>query len=589
MLANGSMALQAAPGAGFRAPGSQPTRLRVEHGTARETDAALVRLSQLEARARRDLGRLASRFAAIRGHDALGFRSVGDYARELLGISGRELQSFAFVASRLERLPRVAAAFARGEISWSQARLLCAVASRDDEASWLDRARGLTVRELVLEIRRSCAVTAPDVAAVLDDESDETEGEPRVRLSVACPARVTLLWRRAVELARRMLGSQASISEAAEAIVAEVSSGEPIEVPEEPGTFRSVSRGASGESGAEPASMAGAGRCGERAPLVPEDGCALGDEEIASLDAFGLHVEMRRLVAVPHRIDTEMGTRLRRLVDLALHRDLGFASFDVYARERLGLSPAKARALVALERRAREHPELGRAYRSGELSWVRSLSILPVLGDPYTPDWVARAKAITVRRLQDEVEWVLDMRDAEGRPMRPPAMNVRLDRPDLQTCARPGDEIADRQVTFHGPASVVALFRAGVARHARPNERAWRGLERMLLHAIAEWESRPRHRDPIFARDGWRCSVPGCTARRNLEDHHVRFRSRGGGNEPENRTAVCTVHHAHGIHRGVIRASGRAPDDLVWELGRRPGRAPLLRFHGERYLSVFDN
>jgi hypothetical protein len=78
--------------------------------------------------------------------------------------------------------------------------------------------------------------------------------------------------------------------------------------------------------------------------------------------------------------------------------------------------------------------------------------------------------------------------------------------------------------------------------------------------------------------------VPGCTSRRSLEDHHIVFRSRGGGNEQWNRVAACAWHHHHAIHAYVIRASGRAPDDVTWELGLRPGRAPLLRLYGERYL-----
>ncbi len=145
-------------------------------------------------------------------------------------------------------------------------------------------------------------------------------------------------------------------------------------------------------------------------------------------------------------------------------------------------------------------------------------------------------------------------------------------------------EVASRRVTFFGPASVVALFRAGVRSFTDRGEPPWKGLERLLLHAITEWESQPRHRDPIFFREGWRCGVPGCTSRRSLEDHHIEFRSRGGGNEQWNRVAACTWHHHQSIHRYVVRASGRAPDDVVWELGLRPGRAPLLRLHGERYL-----
>jgi hypothetical protein len=146
------------------------------------------------------------------------------------------------------------------------------------------------------------------------------------------------------------------------------------------------------------------------------------------------------------------------------------------------------------------------------------------------------------------------------------------------------DEIADREVTFCGPESVVALFRAALSGFGAPGEPCWKALERLLLHVIREWESQPQHRDPIFARDGWRCTVPGCGSRKNLHDHHRQFRSRGGTNDRSNRTSNCAWHHLRGIHAGLVRVSGKAPDDLVWELGLAPGRAALLLFRGDRYL-----
>ena len=88
----------------------------------------------------------------------------------------------------------------------------------------------------------------------------------------------------------------------------------------------------------------------------------------------------------------------------------------------------------------------------------------------------------------------------------------------------------------------------------------------------------------MFERDRWRCAVPACSARRALHDHHVVFRSQGGDNARDNRVTVCAAHHLHGIHEGHIRVRGRAPDAIVWELGVRPGRPPLLRLQGDRYL-----
>ncbi|HZY02288.1 MAG TPA: hypothetical protein VFF02_02225, partial [Anaeromyxobacteraceae bacterium] len=46
--------------------------------------------------------------------------------------------------------------------------------------------------------------------------------------------------------------------------------------------------------------------------------------------------------------------------------------------------------------------------------------------------------------------------------------------------------------------------------------------------------------------------------------------SQGGTDDPWNIVGVCVAHHLHCIHRGWVRLSGRAPDQLVWELGVEP-------------------
>lgn len=111
------------------------------------------------------------------------------------------------------------------------------------------------------------------------------------------------------------------------------------------------------------------------------------------------------------------------------------------------------------------------------------------------------------------------------------------------------------EIAFTGPASVVALFRDALD-------------------------------DPIFARDGWRCTVTGCTGRRSLHDHHVLWRSHGGGNAQDNRTAVCPGHHLHGIHRHTIRAWGEAPHAIHRELGIRPNGTPLSSYVGDRLCAT---
>jgi hypothetical protein len=264
---------------------------------------------------------------------------------------------------------------------------------------------------------------------------------------------------------------------------------------------------------------------------------------------------------------------------------MGFRSASRYLRERLGLSERKARALVAVERRTWSAPAFGEAYRSGQLSWGRARTLLPGVTEHTAAAWASRAQAVSVRRLADEVEWAL-ADGLPGAPVMPPPLGLRLDMLQRQTCARSEWEPTSSDLAFRAPADVVALFRSAIIAHAAPAEPLWRGLEHLLEHVIGEWEAQPRHRDPVFARDGWRCTVPACSSRRNLHDHHVLFRSRGGGNARTNRITVCAAHHLHGIHTSAIRAWGEAPDGLTWELGVRAGCPPLLRFAaGEVYLS----
>jgi hypothetical protein len=107
----------------------------------------------------------------------------------------------------------------------------------------------------------------------------------------------------------------------------------------------------------------------------------------------------------------------------------------------------------------------------------------------------------------------------------------------------------------------------------------------MFDHACESWAGgwRPGIRvipreHQVFERDGWRCTVPGCTSYRNLHDHHIVFRSAGGSDELANRTTLCAWHHLRGVHAARVRCTGRAPGGLIFELGLRAGREPLLRY-----------
>jgi hypothetical protein len=119
-------------------------------------------------------------------------------------------------------------------------------------------------------------------------------------------------------------------------------------------------------------------------------------------------------------------------------------------------------------------------------------------------------------------------------------------------------------------------------------------FEVMIDHANATWDvderwfkRQLRAKWAVFERDDWRCTVPGCSARRNLHAHHIVFRSAGGSDAIENQTTLCAFHHQRGVHGGTVRITGHAPDGLAFELGTRTGRPPLARYRsGDQILPI---
>lgn len=114
---------------------------------------------------------------------------------------------------------------------------------------------------------------------------------------------------------------------------------------------------------------------------------------------------------------------------------------------------------------------------------------------------------------------------------------------------------------------------------------SWVGLLDLLEDFAATWDdpdSNPRRPgDEIYIRDGWRCMAPGCTSRRNLESHHLRYRSRGGGDEAPNLICLCRFHHQRGEHGDLASCRGRAPTDVEWRLGRA---SSAVWFRNERRI-----
>jgi hypothetical protein len=442
------------------------------------------------------------------------------------------VRSLALVGKAFSDYPRLEKALASGSLGWTKVRLLASLPPGEDEAAWLARASQVTAAKLSKLVR---AVDRGSLeAGVLEDEA------PVSRLfEVRCTPEVRWKWDAGRHAARRVAGRMCSVGEAAEVIAAEVLSGIPADEiwereirAETDVSWREPSEWARNQAASEAAACPAWAGYGTLEPLL------IGLNEA---DAFELDKRLRSALVIEQRLDAQMGPLLARVWNGWIPRLLGYPTREAYARERLGMDPTRARALVRLERSAVASEPLARAYRTAALSWVKAEVLVPMVSaDPlgrFMAEWVAWAGKVTVRRLREDVEWALTLADADpeafrrtgglpsgdreiGAQHRDRAKDTGRSDPAVETCT----------ARFIGPAEVVQLFRALLCTVRRRIEKETgrmptegQALGAILDHVFECWgigdgKTDPRHR---VERNGWLCTVPGCTSMRNLHSHHI--------------------------------------------------------------------
>jgi hypothetical protein len=357
-------------------------------------------------------------------------------------------------------------------------------------------------------------------------------------------------------------------------------------------------------------------------------------------DARELDRQLRQLIELDDALERRLGGLLCMLSERGAWEQLRFAGVRHYAEERLGLGRTSTESRVRVARSLRRYPCLREAYQQGRVGREAAVLVVRILGcfpwsEAVERSWVARAEEATIKRLRDEAR-ALGRRRYEGteseapQPMSDADWHASLShRPgELRTrvrdlCRRaasvgssdvflrlrlPG-QLADgflatieatrrrletdvRQIAWDkswpdpdAPPSTLAARSLFVRCRRIPS---WVGLMALVEDYVDTWDpprvAGRRKSERIYARDGWRCSAAGCSSRRNLENHHPRYRSRGGSRtDPANQTCACRFHHQWGEHGVLATVRGRAPLGLVWRLGRDGIGG---RFRNERSLPV---
>lgn len=131
----------------------------------------------------------------------------------------------------------------------------------------------------------------------------------------------------------------------------------------------------------------------------------------------------------------------------------------------------------------------------------------------HVQEWIEWAKHVTVRRLEDDVDAALVLRDGD------PHAFLRTGGVTREAWTREGGRARQRQtrarpresatITFCAPKEVARLFRAVLCTVRRRLAGGTEGeaFEEMLLHAIGAWEEmrpRPKSEYRVYERDGWR-------------------------------------------------------------------------------------
>src|SRR6185369_2496574 len=113
---------------------------------------------------------------------------------------------------------------------------------------------------------------------------------------------------------------------------------------------------------------------------------------------------------------------------------------------------------------------------------------------------------------------------------------------EVQMCARGA-------FTVTAPAHVIDLLKATLRMgRALANQAISLGtcILEIAAHFIEVWKAhvkeRKTKRDRIFARDGHRCLVQGCS-RAAVQRHHIEFASQGGSDDDWNKISLCAAHH----------------------------------------------
>ena len=300
--------------------------------------------------------------------------------------------------------------------------------------------------------------------------------------------------------------------------------------------------------------------------------------------------------------------------EAGLWRHFGYVSMLEYMERALHYGPHAAKERLRVASELFELPRLAEKFRAGELPYSVVREVTRVAVPDNEEAWLASTEGKTAREVERMVSGLAKGADPDARPdprlvrhrivlevdgehyAKWRAMRTACD--DERGERLSDDDLVDVLVRAPGGdgTSAPCMHAVTTCRICKQSTLVAGGMEtplgenardRLRCDAVevgdleredgsrmaSDIPSATRRR--VFIRDRFACAVPGCRAGRNLDLHHVIWRTRGGTHAMSNLVTLCSGHHGQ-VHDGLLELTGVAPDRLVFAFRRLGEDEPHL-------------
>jgi 5-methylcytosine-specific restriction endonuclease McrA len=323
---------------------------------------------------------------------------------------------------------------------------------------------------------------------------------------------------------------------------------------------------------------------------------------VSDQPAARVHTSLRRSLKAMENAQQFAVLWFAEVMRRHLYRELGHSSINQYAMQELGFSKSRTRDFVRLAGQLDKLPGVREAMTSGDLGYTKARELVSV-ATPETEDTWLKAARGTRKELVREVKKAkrvarVDPGQRELLPEAPPVVAPKELPVRFQMDLTPEQEarraaLVERLHKLGGvPNDKAELMLEALAALVESKEKGPRGPlasgppvqihvhdnggrmtvqteagERALSRAEADRMRcdaavchqggrnkktiPPRLRREVLARDQHHCQAPGCVRTRFLEVHHIIPRNRGGNNQPDNLTTLCSSCHRLWHEKGV--------------------------------------